>query len=342
LIPAFVEHYKKLENNEKFYSFVQQFVEILAHCLKSHGYRIRYYIIQHKLLHKLYPGFHAKDKSIHLALIRLLKNIALSQDDFLLKYVVHNHLLDDVFEAYAKNAFKGNLLNSACLELFALFSKENIKRLIIEFVDRFRERIQEMGLEKNFAFEKMFLKYDQINEDVTKSSMQEELSDGAQLPLSSSSNIGSGSGKFGNYTKMERESLEDEEYFENDDEEEGEKVEEKSEVSNGDQSPKSDTPPVISEEQIKSNMDSLLKLKNKIASKKKEDEEEGFFFGNKGKKAASVATPERSSGPINIQFSFSSGASDTNNVKRAGLDLTSDEELNDAGQLDPQKKIKSL
>jgi len=32
---------------------------------------------------------------------------------------------------------------------------------------------------------------------------------------------------------------------------------------------------------------------------------------------------------------------DTNNVKRAGGDLTSDEELNDVGQIDPQKKIKS-
>jgi len=183
-IPAFVEHYKTLENNEKFYSFVQQFIEILAHCLKSHGYRIRHYIIHHKLLHKLYPGFTAKEKSIHLALIRLLKNIALSQDDFLLKYVVHNHLLDDIFELYVKNAFKSNLLNSACLELFGLFSKENIKKLIIEFVDRFKTRIQELHLERHF--EKMFIKYDQITEDTNKTAMQEEveLPNGVKLPVS--------------------------------------------------------------------------------------------------------------------------------------------------------------
>jgi len=265
-----------------------------------------------------------------------------------LKYVVHNHLLDDIFELYVKNAFKGNLLNSACLELFGLFSKENIKKLVIEFVERFKQRIQEMRLEK--TFEKMFIKYDQFTEDGNKSSMQEEVEipNGLKPPTSNPS----GSEKFGNYTRMERESLEDEEYFENDDEEEPGKEEEnnetKSEVSNGSQSPKSDISPaspassVLSEEQIKSNMDSLQRLKNKIASKKKDEEEDTFFFRNKGKKAASgIATPERSPSPINIQFSFLNSDNDTNNVKRAGGDLTSDEELNDVGQIDPQKKIKS-
>ena len=151
---------------------------------------------------------------------------------------------------------------------------------------------------------------------------------------------------------MERESLEDEEYFENeDDEDDANKAgnEAKSEVTNGSNSPKSDSgsaspaSSVLSEEQIKSNMDSLQRLKNKIASKKKESDEEdtGFFFGNKTKKVSAPSTPERSPGPINIQFSFSTNNNDSNNVKRAGIDLTSDEELNDAGQIDPQKKIKS-
>ncbi len=151
---------------------------------------------------------------------------------------------------------------------------------------------------------------------------------------------------------MERESMEDEEYFENEDDEENNNKEaavvgdeNKPEVTNGSNSPKSDSgsaspsSSVLSEEQIKSNMDSLQRLKNKIASKKKEsDEDTGFFFGNKTKKVSVPSTPERSPGPINIQFSFST---DSNNVKRAGIDLTSDEELNDAGQIDPQKKIKS-
>ena len=182
-MPAFVEHYRKLENSEMFYSFVQQFMEILIHCIKSHGYRIRYYIIHHKLLHKLYPGFQTREKSLHLALIRLIKNIALSKDEFLIKYVTNNNLLDDIFDVYLNNARKNNLINSSCLEFFDILRKENIKKLIIEFVQRFRDRITQHGLER--FFEKLFMKYDQINEDANREQSQElvEPANGVRLPV---------------------------------------------------------------------------------------------------------------------------------------------------------------
>lgn len=183
-MPAFVEHYKKLENNEKFYSYVQQLIEILIHCIKSHGYRIRHYIIHHKLLQKLYPGFKTREKSLHLALIRLIKNIALSKDEFLIKYIANNNLLDDVFELYVKNAFKNNLINSTCLEFFEIIRKQNIKKLIVELTEKFRDQIRDLGLER--FFEKLFVKYDKITEDMNKESSQEpsDAQSGAKLPIS--------------------------------------------------------------------------------------------------------------------------------------------------------------
>lgn len=162
LLPTFLEHYEKMTNDEKFFSFVQQYIEILIHCVKNHGYRIRHYIIQHKLLHSLYKGFHIKDKSLNLAIVRLVKNIILNKDEFLLKYIANNNLLDDIFDVYVKNSKKDNLLSSACLELFNIIHKEKIKKLIYHFAPRFRERISEFGLTNTFQM--LFLDYEEVND----------------------------------------------------------------------------------------------------------------------------------------------------------------------------------
>jgi len=343
-LPAFVEHYKKLENNEKFYSFVQQFIEILIHCLKTHGYRIRHYFISHKLLHKLYPGFHSKEKSIHLALVRLVKNMALSQDEFLIKYIANNNLLDEIFEIYAKNAYKNNLINSVCLEFFTLLWKENVKKLVIEFVERFRERIIQMGLER--FFEKMINKYEQISQDPNTETSTIEFQNGTKFSGSAMTDT------FGKFTPMERESLEDEEYFENEDDEDKMKQEQLKDDKMVDENSIGMEKPLntsdsnanmLSEEQIKSSQDSLQRMKNKIASKKLEAEEENkFVFGNKAKIKPNT---NKSLGGIKIQFDLSSiqggqsNGNESSNGKRPGGDLTRDEELTDAG-VDPQKKIK--
>lgn len=171
VLPVFLEHYNQMENNEKFYSFVQQYIEILVHCVRLHNYRIRHYITQHKLLHILYKGFNVREKSVSLAIIRLVKNIVICRDDFLSKYIINSNLLDDIFEVYLKNCRKDNLLSSACLEFFTTLAKEKLNKLIIHFVSRFREKIQEYGLEN--IFHKIFAAYEQINNGM----IQEELLD---------------------------------------------------------------------------------------------------------------------------------------------------------------------
>ena len=66
----------------------------------------------------------------------------------------------DIFELYLQNATKTNLVNSACLELFEIIRRENIKQLINHIVDSFKEKILQLGLAK--FFEKLFTKYEQI------------------------------------------------------------------------------------------------------------------------------------------------------------------------------------
>lgn len=151
--------------------------------------------------------------------------------------------------------------------------------------------------------------------------------------------------------------MEDEDYFEaDDDEDEASKNKATSAIDkpNDENVP---TPPIseqeqpeeannaLTEQQLKLTKDSLQKMKNKIASKKLEAEEESrFVFGNKGRRSSSSERPPNT---INIQFSMSMGDDDSksseseeSNGKRVGSDLTSDEEINEGGKMDPQKRVK--
>jgi len=153
---------------------------------------------------------------------------------------------------------------------------------------------------------------------------------------------------------MERESLEDEEYFENEDEEE--KVT-KQESTLTDNKMQDENSPIaeksakvtdsnnlfLSEEQLKLSQDSLLRMKNKIASKKLEAEEDNkFVFGNKAKIKPNV---NKTMGGIKIQLDLSTmrdeqtKGNQNSNGKRPGEDLTSNKEIAESG-VDLQKKVK--
>lgn len=49
------------------------------------------------------------------------------QDDFYLRHLIKNNLLDPVMEAFFANGDRYNLLNSAVLEMIEFIRKENLK-----------------------------------------------------------------------------------------------------------------------------------------------------------------------------------------------------------------------
>lgn len=49
------------------------------------------------------------------------------QDDFYLRHLIKNNLLDPVMEAFFANGDRYNLLNSAVLEMVEFIRKENLK-----------------------------------------------------------------------------------------------------------------------------------------------------------------------------------------------------------------------
>jgi len=353
LMPAFIEHYKQMERNEKYYSFVQQFVEILIHCIKSHWYRIRHFILCHDLLHKLYQGFQSREKSLHLALIRLVKSIIQSKDEFFINHLLNNHLIDDLFNLYEKNARKNNLLSSSCLEFFVIIAEKDIRKLILEVGEKFQDRIKALGQEKYFAG--LLNKYEILIEEINEKANHEakRLPNGVLLPVSSSAV----SEVFDHYTEMERENIEDEEYFDNDVEEEKENKSENSldivepivEVSPLLEETPPGTASPLSEDQINIGKTCFQRMKDKLASKKLEAEEDDkFSLKNKGRKMSS-SSDRSNNHHITFQLSLTMNEENEDNngmtslnMKRAGTDLTSDEELtHEIVHMDSQKKIKT-
>jgi len=343
-LPKFLTHYNQMLQTEQFYSFVQQYIELLIYCVKSHGYRIRHYIIHHKLILSLYKGFDSPEKSIALALIRLIKNIVLGKDEFLIKHIAEKNLLDQIFEVYLKNARKNNLINSSCLELFEIIRKENAKKLIINFVERYKERIKEFQLEK--TFEKLFIKYEQITEGANpEGSLPNQENEVANTKLASSSII---SENIENYNSRELSYMEDEEYFEGAEEE----IPYNSGISGKSEMPEKSTPKNDQEMQIedpsfKSARENVLKLQNKLSSKKKQDDDEDtFVFG--GKARSKPVSNEKSHGSINIQFALNNTflnedpaiTQEQNLKKRHGCDLDKDDEIKEESKIEAQKRVK--
>eukprot|EP01015_Nassula_variabilis_P032234 TRINITY_DN7460_c0_g2_i8.p1 TRINITY_DN7460_c0_g2~~TRINITY_DN7460_c0_g2_i8.p1 ORF type:complete len:415 (-),score=64.77 TRINITY_DN7460_c0_g2_i8:44-1288(-) len=307
LLPDLFKHFNdQTHYNEAFFNFVQQYSELLIYCIKNHGYRIRQYIVTHKLIQHLFKGFQVPEKSVQLAVLRVFKNVLKSHDDILIKHIHSNNLLEKVFNLYLKYANKTNMLNSACLEIFEVIRKDNLQKLIIQFVESFGDQIKQKNLEKFFS--QIFTKYEQIKdtsyemqslqsnkESISKSQQglsvpnpQTEISqasNGSKTPISVEE-------ESGNDDQKER--LEEEEYFDqeeqvNQDEaaltENGEKqVQEQSQ--DGDGSVQSEG----EEEQKKEGLNRLRKITSSISSKHQKEAEEAeeeanaFKIGKKQRK----------------------------------------------------------
>lgn len=158
VLPLLIEQFNKLENRQCFVGFTQEVVELFSHCIIEHIVRMRHYIIQHKLIEQLYKGLTLKNKAVTLSIIRFVKNVVLSKDEYLIKYIISNNLLDAIFKLYYQNSTKYNLINSACLELFEKILTEKMKTLISYIAETIEDEICDYPYDK--VFDMLFDAYD--------------------------------------------------------------------------------------------------------------------------------------------------------------------------------------
>jgi protein phosphatase-4 regulatory subunit 3 len=90
--------------------------------------------------------------------IRFFRQLVILQDDFYIRHLAEKKILGPVLDVLLRTMPRDNLLCSACLDLFVLISKENIKDLIKHLVENYREKI--MALAYIDTFREIITRYD--------------------------------------------------------------------------------------------------------------------------------------------------------------------------------------
>jgi hypothetical protein len=246
-----------LEKSPGNLNWAQYFIEILVFCIKSHGFRIRQFLIQNKVFVIMLKTLKLKKKSVNLAIIKLFKSVLASNDEVLVRYIHSNGLILEVGELLfeQKGRFnQGNLLFSCCLELFEMIYKQNLKKFIKSICENegFKQKVCQNPLLKSF-FQKIFVRYEQYKEEDPFNQMK---------PNNNNNSNNEKNMKNMNEIEMkENKNLEELAYFEND---LNENCNEKNEVFNN--------------EEMKEKKEHLLGLQNKIKRKLEKPEDEGLVM----------------------------------------------------------------
>jgi protein phosphatase-4 regulatory subunit 3 len=141
-----------------------QVCEILAFCVQSHGYRIKYFILRHNIVQKALGLVHPTAKASHLtmAVIRFVRACVGLKDEFYNRHMVKNNLFESVMATFVANGAKYNLLNSAVIEMIDFIRRENIKTLVKHIVETYRDQFSSVTYVETFT--DLIVRYDQNTE----------------------------------------------------------------------------------------------------------------------------------------------------------------------------------
>ncbi|KAH7630670.1 hypothetical protein SMAC4_00966 [Sordaria macrospora] len=133
--------------------------DILCSFIRQHQYRAKYFLITHNLAQRFIQLLSCKQKHLQLVAIRFIKQLVLMSDEFYMKHIAEKQILGPILDVLLRAITRDNLLCSACLDLFVLINKENVKELIKHLVENYREKI--MALSHMDTFREMVSRYDQ-------------------------------------------------------------------------------------------------------------------------------------------------------------------------------------
>ncbi|KAM7206886.1 putative suppressor of mek1 protein [Naviculisporaceae sp. PSN 640] len=135
--------------------------DTLCFYLRQHHHRSKYFVLQHNIPQQLVNLLYCKEKHLQLVAIRFFRQLVVLQDEFYIKHLAEKNILGPVLDVLIKTLPRDNLLCSACLELFGLVNKENIKELIKNLVENHREKIASLAYLDTFR--DMLHRYDQTD-----------------------------------------------------------------------------------------------------------------------------------------------------------------------------------
>ncbi|GJP54336.1 hypothetical protein CLOM_g13437 [Closterium sp. NIES-68] len=133
--------------------------DLLCFCVQHHSFRMKYYVLRNNVVEKVLRLTHRHEKYLSVAAIRFLRTCVGLKDDFYVRYLVKNRLLDPVMAAFRANGARYNLLNSVVLELMDFVRKENVRPLVAYIVESYGSWLD--GIDYVDSFKLLRLKYEQ-------------------------------------------------------------------------------------------------------------------------------------------------------------------------------------
>lgn len=142
--------------NDSVFSYLN---DILSFFIRQHHHRSKFFVMQHSLAQRFNQLLSCKEKHLQLVAIRFFRQLVVLQDEFYIKHIAEKQILGPVLDVLLRTMPRDNLLCSACLDLFALINKENIKDLIKHLVENYREKV--MALAYLETFREILTRYDE-------------------------------------------------------------------------------------------------------------------------------------------------------------------------------------
>ncbi|KAG1696498.1 Serine/threonine-protein phosphatase 4 regulatory subunit 3 [Nymphon striatum] len=112
-------------------------LELLSFCVEHHTYHIKNYILNKDLLRRILVLMKSKHKFLVLCALRFMRRIISLKDEFYNRYIIKGNLFAPVIDAFKRNNFRYNLLDSAIIEMFEFIKMEDIKALCTHVVEMF-------------------------------------------------------------------------------------------------------------------------------------------------------------------------------------------------------------
>jgi protein phosphatase 4 regulatory subunit 3 len=117
--------------------------ELLSSFVKSHGYRIKNFILKNNIIGRIFKLISLDEKYLNLAAIRFFKACICLGDIFYHNHIIQNDLFSEIFKLFSKNRTKFNLINSSILDIFEIIRKENMKKLINYLNENYENELEQ-------------------------------------------------------------------------------------------------------------------------------------------------------------------------------------------------------
>lgn len=115
--------------------------DLLSFCVQTHGFRIKYFVLNKDIISKVLRLLHSRDKHLVLSAIRFARTCVGLKDDFYNRHIVKLNLFSSIFDIFVSNGPRNNLINSAIIELLEFVRMEKIRLLIKYIVETFGDKL---------------------------------------------------------------------------------------------------------------------------------------------------------------------------------------------------------